>query len=78
MLSAKDKYDGDSYDYREWIKTFDLGIPLGVGYEFPNNFGVGLRVIPGITNINAGDYASYKDRNFVVALRGTYTFQKKE
>ena len=42
-----------------------------------NNFRVGLRVIPGVTNVNKGDYA-YKDRNFVVALRGTYTFQKKE
>ena len=77
LLSAKDKYDGNAYDYREWIKTFDLSIPFGVGYEFPNNFGVGLRVIPGVTNVNKGDYA-YKDRNFVVALRGTYTFQKKD
>ena len=43
LLSAKDKYNGESYEWNEWVKTFDLGIPLGVGYDFPNNFGVGLR-----------------------------------
>ncbi len=79
LLSAKDNYSGESVDWKEYVKTFDLGIPLGVGYDFPNNFGVGLRVTPGVININAGDYADeYKDRNFVVALRGTYTFKGKD
>jgi len=78
LLSAKDKFDGDSYDYRDYVKTFDLGIPLGIGYDFENNFGLSLRVIPGVTNINTSDYDSYKDHNFVVALRGTYTLKKKE
>lgn len=77
LLSAKDKFENVSYDYKEYVKTFDLGIPLGVGYEFPNNFGVGFRVTPGLTSINKGDYASYKDRNFVFAIRGTYTIPKK-
>ena len=48
---------------------------VGVGYESKNNFGVGLRVIPGLININTEGTA--KDRNFLVALRGTYTFGKK-
>lgn len=77
ILSAKDKYDGDSYDVKDWFKTFDLGIPLGVGYNFKNNFGVNLRLIPGLTNVNGGEYDSYTDRNFVVALRGTYTLPGK-
>jgi hypothetical protein len=77
LLSAKDNYDGESYDYSDNIKTFDLGIPLGLGFNFPNNFGVGLRVTPGVLNINAGEYSDYKDRNFVIALRGTYTFKGK-
>ena len=78
LLSAKDNYSGVSDDWKEWIKTFDLGIPLGVGYDFPNSFGVGLRVTPGVLNINDGGYEDeYKDHNFVVALRGTYTFQGK-
>lgn len=77
LLSAKDKVNGETYDYKDWVNKFDLSIPIGVGYEFKNNFGVGLRVIPGITNINAGEGDISKDRNFVVALRGTYTFKKK-
>jgi len=77
LLSAKDNYSGSSYDYRDYIKTFDLGIPLGIGYEFPNNFGVGFRVTPGITNINKGEYQDYKDRNLTLAIRGTYTFPGK-
>jgi len=78
LLSAKNKWDGVSEKARDEHKTFDLGIPLGVGYDFPNNFGVGLRVTPGLLNINKGDYTDgNKDRNFVVALRGTYTFKGK-
>jgi len=77
LLSAKDNYEGTSYDYKDYIKTFDLGIPLGVGYEFPNNFGVGFRVTPGVTNINKGEYQDYKDRNLTLSLRATYTFQGK-
>ena len=73
LLAAKDKIDGDSYDVKDWFKTFDLGIPLGVGVIFENNFGVNLRVIPGVTNINGGEYEDIKDRNLVVVLSGTYT-----
>jgi hypothetical protein len=75
LLSAKDKYSGNSDNYKPYVNTFDFSIPFGVGYEFQNGFGVGLRVIPGLTNINKEDDA--KDRNFVVALRGTYTFKLK-
>lgn len=79
LLSARDKWDGESVDWKEYVRTFDLGIPLGVGYNFPNNFGLNLRVIPGVININSSEYSDdYLDRNFVVALRGTYTFPKKQ
>jgi len=78
LLSARDNWEGESDDWKEYFKTFDLGIPLGVGYDFPNNFGINLRVIPGIINVNSSEYSDeYKNRNFVVALRGTYTFPKK-
>jgi hypothetical protein len=74
LLSAKDKYEGTTDDYMDEMKKFDLSIPVGIGYEFKNNFGVGLRVIPGITDITKDE--DEKDVNFVVALRGTYTFKK--
>lgn len=76
LLSAKDKYQGTTDDYSEWVNKFDFGIPFGIGYELKNNLGLGLRVIPSITNVNAGEDTS-KDHNFVVALRATYTFKKK-
>jgi hypothetical protein len=76
LLSAKDQYsDGTTLDLMEDMKKFDFSIPVGIGYEFKNNFGVGLRLIPGLTNTGKG--SDDKDRNFVVALRGTYTFNKK-
>lgn len=75
LLSAKDKYEGVTYDYKEWMNSFDFGIPLGAGYEMPNNIGIGARVIIGVSNINKGDDV-YKDHNLVFALRGTYTFNK--
>jgi len=75
LVSAKDKYEGTTDDYMDHMNKFDLGLPLGIGYEFRNKFGVGLRVIPGLTDITKDE--DEKDSNFVVALRGTYTFMKK-
>jgi hypothetical protein len=73
LLRAKDKYSGTKEDYMANMNKFDFSIPLGIGYEFRKNFAAGLRVIPGLSNINSGGTA--KDHNFVVALRGIYTFE---
>lgn len=74
LLRAKDNYDdGSSDDYMDHMNRFDLSIPLGIGYEFKNNVGVGLRFIPGINDITKDP--DDKDRNLVIALRGTYTFR---
>ena len=73
LLRAKDKYSGIKEDYMVNMNKFDFSIPFGIGYEFRKNFAAGLRVIPGLSNINAGGTA--KDHNFVVALRGIYTFE---
>jgi len=77
LLSAKDKEDGDSYDMKEYFSNLDISIPLGGGYVFENNLSVGVRAIPGLTNVNSGDWESWTDHNFVVAFRVTYTFNKK-
>lgn len=78
LLSAKDKYDGGSEDYKDYVSKFDLGIPVGIGYELKNNLGFGIRVIPGVTNVNSSEFADgYKDHNFVVSARVSYTFKKK-
>ncbi len=72
LLSAKDKYEESTDDYMDHMNKFDLSIPLQIGYEFENNFGVGLRVIPGVSDITKD--VDDIDRNLVFALRGTYKF----
>ena len=78
LLAAKDKFEDQSYDYRDWIKSFDLSIPISVGYEFPNNIGVGVIFVPGVTDINKSEYDSGTIRNMVLGLRVSYTFLEKE
>jgi outer membrane immunogenic protein len=75
LLSAEDHWSGGSEDFKDQMNSFDLGIPVGVGYQMKGNLGVGLRYIYGLTNINSGDGDSF--HNNVLALRVTWTFNKK-
>ena len=72
LLSAKDKYNGSSYDFKDNVNSFDFGIPLGIGYIFQKKLGINLRYILGVSNINNADNA--KDHNRVWALRLFYVF----
>lgn len=74
LLSAKDKYDGESYDYKDYMKSFDLGIPVGAGYIIQKRFGVGVRVIPALTK----NHKDGNSRNFVAFLRLFYIFNKSK
>jgi hypothetical protein len=77
LLSAKDKYDeGGGDNYMDHMNKFDLSIPIGIGYEFKNNFGIAFRVIPGVNDITSD--ADETDRNLVFALRGTYKLNLKK
>lgn len=76
LLRAMDKYDGTSESYMDHMKRFDLSIPVTVGYNFKNNLGVNLSVIPGITDITKDE--DVKDVNFVIGLGVTYTFKLRE
>lgn len=76
LLSAKDKYEGTSESYMEHMNALDFSIPLGVGYEFNEKLGIGIRVIPGISDITKDK--DYADRNLVFALRGTYRLNIKK
>ena len=75
LISAKDKYNGITDDYKKSTESFDFGIPVGIGYEFQNKLGVGVRVVPGISNINKGTNTD-KDHNFLAVARFTYAFGK--
>ncbi len=71
LISAKDKYNDETYDYKEYVNGFDFGGLLGAGYQ-KNRFGVGIRIAQGLSNINKD--SEDKDRNFVASLRTTFAF----
>lgn len=70
LVSAKDK-GTTTMDIKDELKKFDVGVPVGVGYQFKNNFGVGLRVTPGLINVNKD--TQYKNRNMVASFRASYS-----
>lgn len=65
LLSAKDKYNGMTEDYKDSVKKFDLGLPIGVGYKINDQLSVGVRATFGLTNLdNTGSEIS--DHNYIV------------
>jgi len=67
LVAAKDKYDGNSEDYKDYVNSFDFMIPIGAGYEFKKRFGISARYCIGVTNINKESDES--DRNSVFSVR---------
>ena len=65
LLSAKNK-GTNTTDIKDKLKKFDVGIPVGVGYHFKNKFSIGLRVTPGLLNVNKDD--KLKSHNMVASL----------
>lgn len=81
LISAQDKPDGESsYDFKDYIKTFDLGIPLGFGYKVNEQLSIGARAVFGLTNINTDGTEMYSsddtDRNFILFGVVGYRFKK--
>ncbi|HPG11773.1 MAG TPA: acyloxyacyl hydrolase [Chitinophagaceae bacterium] len=73
LTSAKDNYDGESYDFKDEVNNIDFGALFGLGYQF-GRFGVGARVVQGLTNINKQESDQYKDHNFAGNVRFTVNF----
>lgn len=75
LLSAKDKYNGgESYDYKDYIKSFDLGIPIGLGYWFNYRLSVGARAVFGLTTIDSSESADSSESNRNFMLMGIIRF----
>ena len=66
LLSAKDKYDGMSEDYSDYVNGFELGLPFGAGYKINEQLTVGGRATLGITNLYAEDDSDEADHNFII------------
>lgn len=52
LVSAKQKYDGNTDDIKDGMKGVGLGWGLGAAYELPKNFNVGLRYNFGLSRID--------------------------
>jgi hypothetical protein len=68
LLSAKDKFKGQTNSLKEDYNSFDMGLLLGVGYQFKGHFGANINYAPGISNINkkGGPNDGKKDRNSTI------------
>lgn len=82
LISAKDKPDeGESYDYKDYIKSFDIGIPVGAGFWINDRISVGARAVFGLPNINTEGTEMYSsedtDRNFMILGVARFKINKK-
>jgi hypothetical protein len=72
LTSAKAKFDGDSQDIKDTLKSTDFGVNFGAGYNFTENISAGLRYNLGLSNIADADGADVK--NSVLSLSVGYKF----
>ena len=70
LLSAKDKYDGETEDVKEYLKTTDIGWQFGVGYRITPSLGANIRYSTSFTSFyeGEGDGDNRKERNSVVQI----------
>lgn len=74
LVSAKAKEDGDSYDIKDGLNTFNFGVGIGAGYMFTPKLGANIRYIAGASDIikdNDGDAS----RNNVFQVGLSYSFK---
>ncbi|ESU22929.1 hypothetical protein FEDK69T_17080 [Flavobacterium enshiense DK69] len=83
LLSAKDEYDVSSSfgsasgeeNVKDFVKSVDFGLNLGVGFDFTDNIFAGARYNFGLSNINDyGDDDDFKSYNGVFSLSAGYKF----
>lgn len=67
LLSAKIKSNGEKYDAKSLMKTFDLSIPIGISYEYAN-IQLDLRYNHGLTSL--GDFFDKGHNRSIVLTLG--------
>lgn len=72
LLAAKYKYNDQSIDVKDNLKSFELAVPIMLSYYFAKSLVIGLGATPGITKIN--ETGNQSVRNFSAGLRLTYRF----
>jgi len=63
-----------SEDAKKQYNSTDFGLNVGLGYNFTENIGAGVRYTSGLSNIAKDAPSSYKVNNTNIALSVAYTF----
>ncbi|MEM6632069.1 MAG: porin family protein [Bacteroidota bacterium] len=63
---------GAEEDFRDITKVFDLGVPFGLEYHPKKELSVGVRYVPGVSNINDINSDQFKTFNRVVQFFVAY------
>jgi hypothetical protein len=74
LIGAKVKTSQGSGDIKDLYESFDLSLPVGVGFKLENGLGANLRYNAGLTNVYKGTY--WKPHNSVVQLGVFYILKK--
>lgn len=75
LLKADAETMGVSVDFKDYVKSFDFGLNLGLGYEF-NKFFINGRYNIGLSNIWDGEFddGDTKNQNSVIQFGVGYKF----
>lgn len=52
LMSAKDEYDGGDEDIKDFLKSTDFGVNLGLGYKLESGLNFSARYNLGLSNVN--------------------------
>lgn len=78
LLSAKSVYQDFEGDVKDQFNSFELGIPLGVGYDLMDRkFNVTARYVIGLTNLSNTDIQTIHNNVFQVSV-GVLLFRINE
>lgn len=68
LMSAKQKFDGESEDVKDGFKSTDFSWAFGAGYEFAPNFGANLRYNLGLSKLDEEGEAKIKNSVFQLGI----------
>lgn len=75
IISARNRINGSSSYFSDYVENLDFGITGGVGYEINEKISIGLMGYLGFINIS--EARTDAKNNTFVALRGTYTLRNR-
>ena len=76
LLSAKDDYGDGEEDIKDFLKSTDFGVNLGLGYKMESGLNFGARYNLGLSNVNDSDDldAGAEYKNSVIQVSVGYFF----